>query len=471
MPAILRYSRWLNFIMDLLVLNIAVIISYFSILSDKPLLYLQALPYLLIINFGWLFSQSLFKIYDDYIYRNSVSLFNRAIKAFFLFTFFLICVFFISLQNDNLKLRESTLVFFYAVLLTLFCVGLFITRIILLSIRKQTRAKMGIHKRNIVIVGQNTSSNNLSSLFSTQANARYNILGVFYDNADRYSLNDNMYLGCTADCIPYIRNNRVDEIFCSIPGTSKENVSVLMQEADRNMTRLRLVPDYNEYFAGSNMSIEMVDNIPMMSNRAEPLENISNAAVKRFFDIVFSTLIIVFVLSWLLPIIALLIKMESKGPVFFRQLRSGRSNEPFYCLKFRSMTVNDDADEVQATKGDQRITRLGAFMRKTSLDELPQFFNVIMGHMSIVGPRPHMLKHTEEYSEIIDKFMVRHFLKPGITGWAQVTGLRGETKTTEDMENRVEADVHYLENWSLMFDFKIIFLTVWNMFKGDENAY
>ncbi len=163
--------------------------------------------------------------------------------------------------------------------------------------------------------------------------------------------------------------------------------------------------------------------------------------------------------------------MESKGPVLFKQKRSGRSNEPFYCLKFRSMTVNENADMLQATKNDKRVTKVGAFLRKTSLDELPQFINVLIGNMSVIGPRPHMLSHTEQYSALIDKFMVRHFLKPGITGWAQVNGHRGETRTTDDMAKRVEADVWYLEHWSFLLDMKIMFLTVYNILKGEKNAY
>jgi len=468
MPAVLRFSRWLNFIMDLFMLNISIILAFDLILDDKALVYRQALPYLLIINFGWLFAQSIFKIYDDYIHRNSVSLFSRAIKAYFIFTGFIVAIFFISMQNDTLHLGERTQIYFYTALLTIFSVGLLANRLFLLSIRKSIRQKLSLYRKNVVIVGHHAFSQ--KHLFAKNGIAKYNILGFFYDMEDAASGNSEMYLGTTADCIPFLRNNKVDEIFCTIPATTKEDVDVLMQEADRNLTRLRLIPDYHQYFSGA-VNIEMIDNVPVMSNRNEPLEDIKNAIGKRFFDIVFSSFVILFVLSWLMPVIALIIKLESKGPVFFRQLRSGRSNEAFYCLKFRSMTVNDKADDVQATKDDRRITRVGAFLRKTSLDELPQFFNVFVGHMSVVGPRPHMLKHTEEYAALIDKFMVRHFLKPGITGWAQVTGLRGETRTTGDMARRVEADVYYLENWSLLFDLKIIFLTVWNVFKGEENAY
>ncbi|TFZ64017.1 exopolysaccharide biosynthesis polyprenyl glycosylphosphotransferase [Hymenobacter sp. UV11] len=192
---------------------------------------------------------------------------------------------------------------------------------------------------------------------------------------------------------------------------------------------------------------------------------------KRVFDFLFASLVIIFLLSWLVLIIALLIKLESKGPVFFKQLRTGKNGLPFYCLKFRSMRISADADLKQASKGDSRITKVGAFLRKSSMDELPQFFNVLKGEMSVVGPRPHMLSHTEYYSKAIDNFMERHIIMPGITGLAQVSGYRGETKEVESMAKRVDADIKYVYNWSFLLDVKIVLLTVSQTFKSDENAF
>ena len=192
---------------------------------------------------------------------------------------------------------------------------------------------------------------------------------------------------------------------------------------------------------------------------------------KRAFDFAFSALVVVFLLSWLVPLIALLIKLDSKGPTFFKQLRTGKDGKPFYCLKFRSMTVNADADARQASKADPRVTKVGAFLRKTSLDELPQFLNVLRGEMSVVGPRPHMLRHTEDYSQVIDGFMDRHAVVPGITGLAQVYGYRGETKELESMANRVNADIGYIHNWSFLLDLKIVLLTVWQLTRNDRNAF
>ena len=197
----------------------------------------------------------------------------------------------------------------------------------------------------------------------------------------------------------------------------------------------------------------------------------SNTAAKRVFDIFFASIVTILLLSWLIPLIAVLIKLESKGPVFFKQLRTGKNGVPFYCLKFRSMHINMDADHKQASRNDSRVTRIGSYIRKTSIDELPQFINVLKGDMSVVGPRPHMLQHTEVYSNVISNFMVRHTVHPGITGLAQVAGYRGETKETAAMVERVNADIHYLQNWSILLDLKIVWLTVYQVFKGSENAF
>lgn len=192
---------------------------------------------------------------------------------------------------------------------------------------------------------------------------------------------------------------------------------------------------------------------------------------KRVFDMVFAVLVAVALLSWLVPIVAMLIKLESKGPVFFKQLRTGKDGQAFYCFKFRSMRVNADSDTKQASRGDARVTKVGAYLRKTSLDELPQFFNVLFGEMSIVGPRPHMLAHTEEYSQAIHNFMDRHTGMPGITGLAQVSGYRGETRELSAMSKRVNADIYYLQNQSLWLDVKIILLTVQQALIKNEHVF
>src|SRR5699024_8491757 len=219
------------------------------------------------------------------------------------------------------------------------------------------------------------------------------------------------------------------------------------------------------------MIMEYYGVLPIISLRKIAVDESLNKIVKRAFDIIMSLLVLVGILSWLTPLLAILIKLDSRGPVFFKQKRNGLDYQEFYCYKFRSMHPNLTADLHQVSRGDQRITRVGRFLRKTSLDELPQFLNVLFGDMSVVGPRPHMVSHTHMYAEKIDKFMVRHFIKPGITGLAQVSGYRGEVETEKDIINRVKYDIFYLENWSLFLDLKIIFLTIYNIIKGEDKAY
>ena len=215
----------------------------------------------------------------------------------------------------------------------------------------------------------------------------------------------------------------------------------------------------------------MIDNMPVLKLRREPLSSPVNRIVKRIFDILVSSIFIITCFWWIYIIVAIITKITMPGPVLFKQKRNGLLGEEFTCLKFRSMKVNKDADRLQATKDDPRKTKWGNIMRSTSIDELPQFLNVLMGDMSVVGPRPHMVKHTEEYSRLIEKYMVRHWVKPGITGWAQVTGARGETQELWQMEDRIQKDIWYVENWTIWLDIRIILKTIKNAVCGDKQAY
>lgn len=228
---------------------------------------------------------------------------------------------------------------------------------------------------------------------------------------------------------------------------------------------IHLIMEFNLLLPGTRHSADAFEARRTETREARPL------TAKRLFDIVFALLVVVLLLSWLIPLVALIIKMESKGPALFKQLRTGKDNQPFFCFKFRSMQVNDEAHHKQACKGDARITRVGAFIRKTNIDELPQFFNVLRGEMSIVGPRPHMLKHTEQYSQVVSGFMQRHTVTPGITGLAQVRGFRGETKETIAMAKRVKFDIWYIKNRSFWLDVKIVVMTMVQAVKGHDNAF
>ena len=255
-----------------------------------------------------------------------------------------------------------------------------------------------------------------------------------------------------------------------MPSLSETQIKTIIDFAENNLKTVKFIPSFENLYS-KKLKYETYDYVPVLSLRNILLEEPFNKFIKRLFDIVFSLFIIVCVLSWLTPILAVIIKSESKGTIFFRQIRNGYNFKQFYCYKFRSMKINAEADTAQATRNDKRLTRVGTFLRKTSIDELPQFFNVLAGNMSVVGPRPHMVNENEKYLKSIDKFMVRHFIKPGITGLAQVNGYRGEIETQSDIINRIKYDINYIENWSLLLDIKIITLTVFNSLRGEKKAY
>lgn len=351
--------------------------------------------------------------------------------------------------------------------LTQFILVLFF-RILFLQILKRLR-KAGFNYRNVIIIGSNENAIGISQILSRDMAYGYRVLGFFSDTDDG-NVKVNV-IGKTNDALSYVVNNHVHEVYISLFHVYSGFASELITYCESNLIRVKLIPDFTQFTKSRHVQIDFYDNIPVVSLRQEPLERTVNRIIKRIFDILFSLMIIVLIFPWLLPILMVAIKLSSKGPIFFRQQRSGENNHTFWCYKFRTMKVNDLADELQATRNDSRITKIGRIMRKTNLDELPQFFNVFIGNMSVVGPRPHMLKHTKEYSELISTYLVRHLIKPGITGWAQVNGFRGETINIEQMEKRVEYDIWYIENWSFLLDLKIIYLTIRNIFIGERNAF
>ena len=356
------------------------------------------------------------------------------------------------------------LIFFYVVLLASFSLWRIVMRLFVKVYRRK-----GYNAKNVIIVGAGKNGLELYKVLKNDMAYGFNVYGFFDDNEALRGTLPN-YLGAVADTADFIATHHVDEIYCTIPGANSEKISNLLSFAEKHMIRFYILPDFYRDIKKS-MVMEIMEYVPLISIRNEPLQSVSNRLLKRSFDILFSSLVILLLYPWLYLVIGLLIKLSSPGPVLFKQKRTGLYGKDFDCYKFRTMRVNKEADELQATRNDPRTTPIGAFLRRTNLDEIPQFVNVLKGDMSVVGPRPHMLKHTEQYSQLIDKYMVRHLVKPGITGWAQITGYRGETKTLEQMEGRVKRDVWYIENWSFFLDLKIIYVTVINMFRGEKNAY
>lgn len=357
-------------------------------------------------------------------------------------------------------------VFHIEVKLAVFALVFFVWRSVMAYIINFVRRR-GLNYRKVIIVGNGQPAIDMQHFFERHPEVGYRLVGIF---SDSLTIEDSSLIkGKLSDAHAFAIDKQVDEIYCSISGMEAEEVASMMTFADRNLIRFKVVPDFRG-FLNRRVKIDFYESVAVLSVRNEPLQNIGNRLVKRYFDIVFSLLVIIIIFPLALIIIAPLIKLSSAGPVFFKQKRSGKDNKEFTCWKFRTMRVNEKADIEQAKQGDERITAIGAFLRKTSLDELPQFYNTLIGNMSVVGPRPHMLKHTEEYSALIDKFMVRHLVKPGITGWAQINGLRGETRDHKLMESRVEYDVWYLENWSLLLDLKIVVLTATQIITGKHKG-
>lgn len=329
---------------------------------------------------------------------------------------------------------------------------------------KRYRVVTGSNYRKAVIIGYTPDALRLKELFEQKGEYGYRFLGFFSDRKH----NDEVK-GKIAEVEAFAIDNNVDEIYCSLNEITNYQIKRLVEFADINDKVVKFIPDTKEIFT-KNLRVDYYEFFPVLSLRKTPLHEPVAKVAKRLFDIAFSLFVIIFVLTWLTPILALIIKLESPGPIFFKQGRPGINEKEFFCYKFRSMKLNKTTEE-SVIKNDPRVTRIGRFMRKTSIDEMPQFLNVLIGEMSVVGPRPHLWSQNNLYSKRIKKYLIRLYVKPGITGLAQVKGYRGEISTDEDMINRIKYDVFYIENWSLLLDLKIIVQTVVNIFQGEEKAY
>ena len=454
--------RWLIGVGDMFVLNF-VFLFVFNLLGYT---YTHAIAnnhreVLLLLNFCYFFSLyfvplqlHLSVVFIDKIVQRAFSLVTVLVLLF------ATCLIFLNVGD----LMATFLVVYYVVALVSFALWRVFVRLSLKLYRRK-----GYNFKRVVIVGAGKNGMELYQVMKDDLSYGFNICGFFDDNI---ALKDALpnYLGSTKEVGDYVLKHEIDEIYCTLPGTNDGYIVLLLNFAEKHMIRLYIVPEFYRNVKKS-MVMEMMESIPLLTIRREPLQSMYNRCLKRAFDLLFSSVVLLTIYPILYVILGVLIKLSSPGPILFRQKRTGLYGRDFECYKFRTMRVNAEADTLQAVKDDPRKTRIGNFLRKSNLDEFPQFVNVFLGDMSVVGPRPHMLKHTEQYSALIDKYMVRHLVKPGVTGWAQVTGYRGETKTLEQMEGRVKRDVWYIENWTFFLDLKIIIVTVLNMFKGEKNAY
>lgn len=444
-----RYSGFitpLSYLIDLAVVN--ALVYFLPINFQDPILFHSY------ISAAWMLTSIKNEFYEVYRYTKVPTILRKLfVQCFF---FFLALYAFIGFFKQPLMSRLALGKYFIYVSLAISVIKFF--NYVLLM---RYRAKIRGNTRRVVVIGDNKKTEQLIEVFNTRTDFGYVFARQFSPKDFNFDLRA---------CFAYILSNNIDEIYCSVSELKNQELLDFIDFADNNLKTLKFVPD-NKYIYAKKLKFEYYDYIPILSLRDIPLHNAINAAIKRLFDIVFALLVIVGLLSWLTPLLALIIRLESKGPIFFRQRRNGMDNKEFYCYKFRSMAPNDGADFHSAQRNDMRVTKVGRFIRRTSIDELPQFYNVLFGTMSVVGPRPHMVKHTNEYAFKVDKYMVRHFVKPGITGLAQVRGYRGEIETDVDMMNRVKFDIFYIENWSLFLDLKIIVQTVGNAISGEEKAY
>ena len=445
-----KYIRPISIFFDLLV------ITFLCLFFFKEL-NLNCLYYLIYQTIAWGVIALLIKFYAVYRFTTPVEITSKILKQGVLFLLVIIAFFPFS---KEVLFSGKAIAYFMVTSFTLIT----IFKYLLFYYLKKYRVVTGSNYRSAVIIGYTPESIRLKELFETRIDYGYRFLGFFSDKKSNANIK-----GRLDELTKFVLEHNVDEIYCSLNEITNEQLKDLVDFADDHRKTIKFIPDTKEIFSKS-LKMEYYEVFPVLSLQKTLLHDPLTKAFKRGFDIVFSIIVIVGLLSWLVPLLAILIKAESRGPIFFKQGRPGMDEKEFFCYKFRSMQINKTTEK-EASKNDPRVTRIGRILRKTSIDEMPQFLNVLLGDMSVVGPRPHLWSQNKVYGSKIKKYMVRHYVKPGITGLAQVRGFRGEIETDEDMINRIKYDVFYIENWSLLLDIKIIVQTVINIFKGEEKAY
>jgi len=459
----MRYSKYISTIAaigDFLILNFLFIITYLYFRNFEPAtLQTRAVVFYLYINLAWIISISIFKPYKtDRQTGKKYILFTYLKSVIFLLPLFLL--YFQVLSFDYLSRLQVKLLF------PVYLLALLVWRFSLYYFFILYR-KAGYNYRNVIVVGSNETANELKNFFMQNIWAGYRFKGFFtFEESNRKDV-----VGTYQDIENYVVNNQIDEIYLISNNVDESIFKIISTIVSKHAVKIRIVP-YVSNFMFLSVKLVNYDSIPVLTFQRGPLGYWYNRFFKWLFDVVFSLIIIIVVLSWLIPLVAIVnLFSGDRGDLFFTQKRTGMDNKPFNLIKFRTMKKNEVANKKQAGKDDERITKVGSLLRKNSIDEMLQFFNVLVGNMSVVGPRPHMLSHTDEYKEMVKQFMVRHTVKPGLTGYAQVNGYRGEIKKTRDIKQRIKMDLFYIENWSFSLDMKIIALTIINLLKGDKAAY
>lgn len=463
-----RYSWLLRpflIIFDLVIINILAF-YFFDFNKDNLYFFSSAFfnnKHLLYIVYSvvfWMASTSFLKFYEVYRYTSAVNIISLLIKQFFVFSIIVYAFIGVFRSIDIQAFTTLKYLSFSFSLIT-------ITKLVSYYGLKTYRSFLKGNIRRVIIIGKGEGAQELQQMFTNRKELGYTIKGVFADSQNQ------KFTGSIKDSFSFLEQDKsVDEIYCAIDELSEKQVNDYVKYAEVNHCNIKFIPKTNKLLT-KRLKTDYYNYLPVLSMPEIALNSDFNKFMKRTFDVAFSLFIFVFILSWLTPFLFILIKLESKGPVFYKHKRNGINYKEFDCYKFRSLKANKTEKGTYITQDDNRVTKIGKFLRKTSLDEFPQFYNVLKGDMSVVGPRPHMLSYTDDYSKKIDKlnFIFRHNVKPGVTGLAQVKGYRGEIKNDEDIINRIKYDNFYIESWSLVLDLRIIALTIINVFKGQKQAY
>ncbi len=414
----------------------------------------------------WYIAARIFLLYGEitiFSFSQEMTVFLRQLATHLLILIFLLFLFY-----QEFYQYRSLVLYYHLLIFISVPFEKYFYRVLVAFVRKQYK-----YEKNILIVGSGQLAANFYKSRILNNNLKYNLIGVV-DDRDYHNFNGK-YLGGFNQLTDILNQSDIDEVFLALPNDETETIDYVIDICEKKSRRVSIIQDISRLGAGS-FKVTNYAGFPAVGIRYFPLDDAENQFFKRIFDLLFSSFFLLFLFTWVGPIIAIIIKLNSRGPILFKQERWGLNNKKIICYKFRTMYRNSGEDELgngfeQARRNDKRVTPVGRFLRKSNLDELPQFINVFLGSMSVVGPRPHPIPLSLESKDIVQNYMLRHLVKPGITGWAQVNGSRGETSHPDDMRKRVGFDLWYIENWSFWLDCQIIFQTVVNMIKGDENAY
>lgn len=454
-----RYSWLLRpflTIFDLIVINI--LAFYYFNFNEANLYFFSSaffnnkhLLYIIYSIVFWMLTTSYISFYRVYRYTSALNILSLLVKQFLLFSI-VVYAFIGVFRSINIQAFITLKYIVY----TFSCIGFI--KLLSYYILKKYRSYLKGNIRHVVIIGKSEGAKELEFIFKNKKELGYNLLATLDNTEEHFKFLDD--------------HKNIDEIYCSIDDLTEKQVNDYVKYANINHCNIKFIPNTKKFFT-KRLKTDFYNYLPVLSIQQVALNHDFNKLVKRTFDVVFSLFIIIFILSWVYVILFILIKLESRGPVIYKHKRNGINYKEFNCFKFRSLKTVKEEKGTYVKQNDNRVTKIGKFIRKTSIDELPQFVNVLLGDMSVVGPRPHMLSYTEDYSKKIDKynFIFRHNVKPGVTGLAQIKGYRGEIKKNEDIINRIKLDNFYIENWTILLDIKIIFQTITYMFKGQKQAY